>query len=46
VAQYPVGWLADRYDRRWVLIWLSVAAIASSMLTMGASGLGQTGFDK
>jgi MFS family permease len=23
LAQYPVGWLADKYDRRWVLIWLS-----------------------
>jgi MFS family permease len=33
VAQYPVGWLADKYDRRWVLIWLSVAAIASSAIT-------------
>jgi len=28
LAQYPMGWLADKYDRRWVLIWLSVAAIA------------------
>ena len=33
IAQYPMGWLADKYDRRWVLIWLSVAAILSSMLT-------------
>ena len=33
LAQYPVGWLADKYDRRWVLIWLSVAAICSSTLT-------------
>ncbi len=29
VAQYPVGWLADKYDRRWILIWLSVAAVLS-----------------
>ncbi|MEP3331613.1 MFS transporter [Sedimentitalea sp.] len=43
LAQYPVGWLADRFDRRWVLIWLSVAAIVSSGLTMGAPGFGQTG---
>ena len=28
LAQYPMGWLADKFDRRWVLIWLSVAAIA------------------
>jgi MFS family permease len=26
LAQYPIGWLADKYDRRWVMIWLSVAA--------------------
>ena len=29
VAQFPVGWLADKFDRRHVLIWLSVAAMAS-----------------
>jgi len=29
LAQYPAGWLADKYDRRWVLIWLSGAAILS-----------------
>jgi MFS family permease len=33
LAQVPAGWLADRYDRRHVLIWLSVAAIGSSTLT-------------
>jgi MFS family permease len=33
LAQYPVGWLADKYDRRLVLIWLSVAAIGSCTLT-------------
>lgn len=27
LAQYPVGWLADKFDRRWVLIWLSAAAV-------------------
>ena len=37
LAQYPVGWLADKYDRRWVLIWLSVAAIASSMISTSMS---------
>jgi MFS family permease len=37
VAQGPVGWLADRYDRRWVLIWTSVAAIASCGITVVAS---------
>jgi MFS family permease len=30
LAQYPAGWLADKFDRRWVLIWLSVSAIAAS----------------
>lgn len=33
LAQFPAGWLADKYDRRWVLIWLSVAAIASCIVT-------------
>ena len=33
LAQYPVGWLADKYDRRWVLIWMSMAAICSCTLT-------------
>lgn len=27
LAQVPIGWVADKYDRRWVLIWLSVASI-------------------
>ncbi|MEL6618403.1 MAG: MFS transporter [Pseudomonadota bacterium] len=40
LAQYPVGWLADKFDRRWVLIWLSAAAVASCGVTMGAAGLG------
>lgn len=38
LAQWPVGWLADRYDRRWVLIGLSTAALLSSLLTMATSG--------
>lgn len=33
LAQYPTGWLADKFDRRWVLIWLSTAAIISCALT-------------
>ncbi len=28
IVQIPIGWLADKYDRRWVLLWLSVASIA------------------
>jgi MFS family permease len=43
LAQYPMGWLADKYDRRWVLIWLSVAAILSCVITMAASGTGTLG---
>ena len=37
LAQYPIGWFADKYDRRWVLIWLSVAAIVSSVLSTSIS---------
>ncbi|MEX0284382.1 MAG: MFS transporter [Paracoccaceae bacterium] len=40
VAQYPVGWLADKFDRRWVLIWLSIAAIGSAALTIGIQNAG------
>ncbi|KIC09773.1 membrane protein [Leisingera sp. ANG-M1] len=43
LAQYPMGWLADKYDRRWVLIWLSGVAILSCAITMAASGTGTLG---
>lgn len=43
LAQYPVGWLADKYDRRWVLIWLSIASIASSAVTALTGDLGTAG---
>ncbi|MFW8594889.1 MFS transporter [Cribrihabitans neustonicus] len=43
LAQYPMGWLADKYDRRWVLIWLSAAAIVSCTVTIAASGTGMLG---
>ena len=33
-AQVPVGWLADKFDRRAVLIWLSVAGIAACATTI------------
>ena len=39
-AQYPAGWLADKYDRRWVLIWLSVASILACGATIGLAGGG------
>ena len=37
LSQYPAGWLADRYDRRGVLVWLSVAAIVSCAITVALS---------
>ena len=40
VAQYPVGWLADKFDRRSVLIGLSVAGIAACSITILLSGAG------
>lgn len=42
-AQYPIGWLADKYDRRWILVWLSVASVFSCAVTVAASGLGTAG---
>ena len=43
VAQYPVGWLADKYDRRWILILLSAAAMISSVLTVYSTAFGTVG---
>jgi len=43
LAQYPIGWLADKYDRRWVLIWLSLAAIVSCASTALLQGLSTAG---
>ncbi|MEM9578280.1 MAG: MFS transporter [Pseudomonadota bacterium] len=43
LAQYPMGWLADKYDRRWVLIWLSVAAIMASTITVYSVNFGTFG---
>lgn len=40
VAQVPVGWLADRYDRRSVLMGLSVAAVAACAATIFLAGMG------
>ena len=39
VAQFPAGWLADRYDRRWVLFWVSVLSIAACLVSANTSGL-------
>lgn len=43
LAQFPVGWLADKYDRRKVLIWLSVAAIGSCGVTITTADWGVMG---
>ena len=43
LAQYPVGWLADRFDRRWVLIFMSLAATASCGITATVTGLSTAG---
>ncbi len=40
LAQWPAGWLADRYDRRSVMIWLSVASIAACAVTVALAGFG------
>ena len=40
LGQWPTGWLADKMDRRWVLIILSVAAIASCAVTVASSNSG------
>lgn len=40
LAQYPVGWLADRFDRRRVLIGLSAASVAACLATIATSGSG------
>ncbi|MFC7703074.1 MFS transporter [Plastorhodobacter daqingensis] len=40
IAQVPVGWLADKYDRRTVLIWLSVASILACGITIAVSTAG------
>ena len=43
LAQYPVGWLSDKYDRRHVMIGLSVAAIVSCFTTALLSDLPTVG---
>ena len=40
LSQYPAGWAADRYDRRWVLIALSVFAILSCWIMVAFSAGG------
>ena len=40
LAQLPAGWLADRYDRRWVLIGLSLGALPACAFTIAVSDMG------
>jgi MFS family permease len=40
LAQIPVGWLADKYDRRVVLIGLAVLGVVACGLTLAAGGAG------
>jgi MFS family permease len=40
LAQYPAGWLADRFDRRWVLIWFSAASVAACAVMVAGGGMG------
>ena len=40
IAQVPAGWAADRYDRRWVLIGLSVLAVTACAVTVTFSAEG------
>ncbi|GAB5445248.1 MAG: MFS transporter [Gymnodinialimonas sp.] len=42
-AQWPAGWLADRFDRRWVLIWFSVASLVACAVTVMLPGAGAVG---
>jgi MFS family permease len=39
-AQFPVGWLADKFDRRYVLIGLSAASIVVCMGLVAVSSMG------
>lgn len=40
LVQIPVGWLADKYDRRNVLIWLSVASVLACGATVASAEYG------
>lgn len=42
-GQIPTGWLADRFDRRWVLIALGALSVAACAAAVAASGAGVAG---
>ncbi|MBY8974255.1 MFS transporter [Rhodobacteraceae bacterium NNCM2] len=37
LVQYPIGWLADKFERRMVLIFISLAAVGSCLWTIQVS---------
>ncbi|MCX7566478.1 MFS transporter [Sulfitobacter sp. F26169L] len=43
IAQLPIGLLADKFDRRKVLVWLSIASIGSCGVTIATAGWGVSG---
>lgn len=43
VAQFPVGWLADKYDRRYVLIAVSMLSVLVCGATAFGGAMGPTG---
>ncbi len=43
LAQYPAGWLADKFDRRHVMIGLSIAAILCCLVTALAGTVSPNG---
>ncbi|WP_420860963.1 MFS transporter [Algirhabdus cladophorae] len=43
LAQYPAGWLADKFDRRWVMVGFSIAAVLSCLGSAAAGMAGSTG---
>ncbi|WP_102226415.1 MFS transporter [Acidimangrovimonas sediminis] len=43
LAQIPMGALADKFDRRMILIWLSAGAILASIATIALAGMGPLG---
>ena len=43
LAQFPIGWLADRVPRRRMLVWISIATVASSLLMVPLAVTGWVG---
>ena len=41
ISQYPAGWLADKYDRRWVVILLSLGSLIYCVISFFAVGVTQ-----